>query len=181
MFLAAVFVGLAAPFFLGLSMARASPYTPGDKGNAVVTEAVNIINGLGIFPNDHKFLCRVAWVESKYGQASGTYRPGYHGGIWQVDYIGYRETVIQQGLRKYWLRIKEILGIDWTQTEWEDLEKPLYSGLAARLFLARLSAPIPSDLPSQAWYWKTYYNTAAGKGTVQKFIEDVEQATGCAA
>jgi len=39
---------------------------------------------LGIFPSDYKFLCRVAWVESKYGQASGTYRPGYYGGIWQV-------------------------------------------------------------------------------------------------
>ena len=99
----------------------------------------------------------------------------------QVDEIGYRETVIQQGLKKYWDQIKAKLRIDWTETEWEDLEKPLYSGLAARLFLARLSAPIPSDLPSQAQYWKTYYNTSAGKGSVQKFIDDVKQATGCAA
>jgi len=99
----------------------------------------------------------------------------------QVDLIGYRETVLQQGLKKYWDKIKVKLGIDWTKTQWEDLEKPLYSGLAARLFLARISAPIPSDLPAQAQYWKTYYNTSAGKGTVQKFIDDVEQATGCAA
>ena len=97
-----------------------------------------------------------------------------------MDYIGYRETVIQQRLRRYWDRIKEKLGIDWTKTQWQDLEKPLYSGLAARLFLVRIPAPIPSDLPSQAQYWKTYYNTAAGKGTVQKFIDDVKHATGCA-
>ena len=59
-------------------------YTPKGKGASVVKEVVDIINGLGIFPNDHKFLCRVAWVESKYGEAPGTYRSGYHGGIWQV-------------------------------------------------------------------------------------------------
>ena len=58
--------------------------TPGGKGAAVVKEVVDTINGLGIFPYDHKFLCRVAWVESKYGQDKGTYRPGYYGGIWQV-------------------------------------------------------------------------------------------------
>ena len=94
----------------------------------------------------------------------------------QVDKIGYRETVIQQGLKKYWDQIKAKLGNDWTKTEWEDLEKPLYSGLATRLFLARISAPIPSDLPAQAQYWKT----SAGKGSVQKFIDDVKQGTGCA-
>ena len=59
-------------------------YTPKGKGSSLVKEVVDKINGLGIFPNDHKFLCRVAWVESKYGQDAGTYRSGYHGGIWQV-------------------------------------------------------------------------------------------------
>lgn len=88
--------------------------------------------------------------------------------------------MIQAGLKKYRDQIKAKLGIDWTETTWNDLEKPLYSGLAARLFLARLSAPIPTDLESQAQYWKTHYNTAAGKGTVQKFIDDVAEATGCA-
>ena len=99
----------------------------------------------------------------------------------QVDSIGYRETVIQKRLKKYWDQIKARLGIDWTKTQWQDLEKPLYSGLAARLFLIRFRAPIPSDVLSQARYWKRYYNTSAGKGTVQKFIDDVEQGTGCVA
>ncbi|XP_020604854.1 uncharacterized protein LOC110043706 [Orbicella faveolata] len=180
MLLILVLVGLAAQF-VSKCDACADPYTPKGKGNAVVAEVVNKINNLGIFPNDHKFLCRVAWVESKYGQARGTYRSGYYGGIWQVDSIGYRETVIQKRLKKYWDQIKARLGIDWTKTQWQDLEKPLYSGLAARLFLVRFRAPIPSDVLSQARYWKRYYNTSAGKGTVQKFIDDVEQGTGCVA
>ena len=47
------------------------------KGVAVVKEVVDTISSLEIFPNDHKFLCRVAWVESKYGEDSRTYRRGY--------------------------------------------------------------------------------------------------------
>ena len=62
-------------------------YTTKSEGESVVKEVVDTINDLGIFPNDHDFLCRVAWVESKYGEASGTYRSGYHGGIWQVRRI----------------------------------------------------------------------------------------------
>ena len=61
-----------------------STYTPKGKGATVVKDVVDTINSLGIFAKDHKFLCRVAWVESKYGEAPGTYRSGYHGGIWQV-------------------------------------------------------------------------------------------------
>ena len=61
-------------------------YSPKGKGSSVCKEVVEVING--IFPNDYKFLCRVAWVESKYGNDPGTYRPGYHGGIWQVTISG---------------------------------------------------------------------------------------------
>ena len=66
----------------------ASIYEPKEKGATVVKEVVDTINSLGIFANDHKFLCRVAWVESKYGEDTGTYRSGYHGGIWQVELLG---------------------------------------------------------------------------------------------
>lgn len=65
----------------------ASIYEPKEKGATVVKEVVDTINSLGIFANDHKFLCRVAWVESKYGEDTGTYRNGYHGGIWQVELL----------------------------------------------------------------------------------------------
>ena len=59
-------------------------YTPKGKGASVVEDVVDEINESGIFPDDHEFLSRIAFVESKYGEAPGTYRSGYHGGIWQV-------------------------------------------------------------------------------------------------
>ena len=84
MLLTLVLVGLAAAEFVSKCEACADPFIPKGKGDAVVTEVMNKINGLGIFASDHKFLCRIAWVESKYGEDRGTYRPRYHGGIWQV-------------------------------------------------------------------------------------------------
>jgi len=39
--------------------------------------------------------------------------------------------------------------------------------------------PIPKDARDQARYWKVYYNTSRGKGTMKKFIEDVKKAKGC--
>ena len=86
MLLTVMLVGLLGQIFVD-SVACDNPFIPKGKGTAVVTEVVDMINHLGIFPNDHKFLCRVAWVESKYGEAPGTYRQGYYGGIWQVKII----------------------------------------------------------------------------------------------
>ena len=85
MLLTIIVFGLVAQHFLGCE--ADSPYTPKGKGGDVVADVVEMINSLGIFPNDHKFLCRVAWVESKYGVAPGTYRPFYYGGIWQVKIL----------------------------------------------------------------------------------------------
>ena len=72
-------------FLPSSSLLQNMAYTPKGKGAGVVKDVVDTINGLGIFPNDHKFLCRVAWVESKYGEDPNTYRSGYYGGIWQVS------------------------------------------------------------------------------------------------
>ena len=94
--------------------------------------------------------------------------------------MAYKETVKQVGLKKHRDQIKAKLGIDWTKTSWQDLKKPLYSGLASRLYLARIELLIPADLPSQAEYWKTHYNTGAGDGRKQRFIDDVKHARGCA-
>ena len=63
MLLTLTFVGLAAQF-VSKCESCADPYIPKGRGSAVVAEVVNKINNLGIFPKDHKFLCRVAWVES---------------------------------------------------------------------------------------------------------------------
>ena len=151
---------------------------PGSSGTTVVQATVALIQESGIFPDDHQLLRRIAWVESKDGTDSQTYRQGYHGGIWQVDLIGFRDTqdtTSHPGLVSKFREIQGRFNIDWRSVQWEDLRKPLYSGLAARLFLSNVaeSIPLASDVAGQASYWKRHYNTESGAGTEARFVEDV--------
>ena len=92
-----------------------------------------------------------------------------------MDEVGFRATQdvsSHPALIGKFRKIMQRFRIDWPNVQWNDLRKPLYSGIAARLFLSNIPAPIPYDIPGQAAYWKRYYNTGAGAGTEQKFIDD---------
>ena len=150
------------------------------SGRDVVRAVVNRIQDV-FGKSDKQFLRRVAFVESKDGTDSNTYRSGYHGGIWQVDrvaFLGTQDTSSHPRLLARFDKIREAFGIDWPSVQWNDLRKPLYSGIAARLFLLNNPSEIPGDVPGQARYWKRYYNTQEGAGTVEKFIADVEALMG---
>lgn len=147
-----------------------------ESGADVVRAVVNRIQEV-FGKNDKQFLRRVAFVESKDGTDSNTYRSGYHGGIWQVDRVAFQDTqdtASHPELFAKYDRIMREFEIDWPSVQWTDLRRPLYSGLAARLFLLNIPSEIPGDIAGQAMYWKRYYNTELGAGTVEKFIEDVE-------
>ena len=146
----------------------------------MVDDVVECIDNSSIFPSDNGFLRRIAWVESKFGNDRGTYRTDYHGGIWQVDEIGFddtKNTAAHPSLARKYKLIHDYFNIDWKEVTWEDLRKPLYSGLAARLFLSNVKSKIPTTLCGQAAYWKKHYNKT-GKGTVSKFVEDVNALEG---
>ena len=116
---------------------------------------------------------RIACVESNFGNDANTYRDNYHGGIWQVDEIGFKDTqdvVSHNKLTERFKQIRNATGINWQSVTWEDLRKPIYSGIAARLFLLNDPTVIPTNLMEQARYWKEYYNTKKGEGTVENFI-----------
>lgn len=149
--------------------------TPGSSGTPVVLATVALIRESGIFPDDRQFLRRLAWVESTDGTDSQTYRQGYYGGIWQVDLIAFQDTqntASRPGLVSTFREIQRQFNIDWPSVQWEDLHRPLYSGLAARLILLNVaeSIPLASDVAGQASYWRRNYNTA---GDEARFIADV--------
>ena len=147
-------------------------------GENVVEAVVARIRQTGIFGDDRSFLRRIAYVESKDGTDRRTYRAGYNAGIWQVDEIAFlatKDTSSHPSLNGKHQKIRQHLSIDWSTVTWNDLRKPLYSGLAARLFLSNIPQEIPfaSEIALQATYWKLHYNKN-GAGTVQKFIDDVK-------
>ena len=154
---------------------------PEASGEAVVEATVNLIGyylqeSTTSLPDDKELLRRIALVETRYGTDNDTYRDNYHGGIWQVDEDMFIETkVILKSPSRLDANIMQFMGIDWHATTWEDLRKPLYSGLAARLFLSGIVEPIPlaSDVSGQAKYWKAHYDLPSGPGTEEEFIQAV--------
>lgn len=145
-------------------------------GTEVVLAVVSKVQSTNIFPLDHNFLRRIAWVESKDGTDSDTYRDNFYGGIWQVHATAFKETQrysSHESLMRKYDKIEKCLGIHWEDTTWEDLNKPLYSGLAARLYLSIFNEGIPENISEQAEYWKMNYNTVRGSGTTERFTDDV--------
>ncbi|XP_072041372.1 uncharacterized protein [Amphiura filiformis] len=152
---------------------------PNTSGKDVTQAAVDLVVQSGIFPKDNDFLRRITCVESRDGTDPNTYRAGYDGGIWQVGRIAFEDTKntgSHPELVAKFAQIQQAFGIDWQAVEWSDLRKPLYSAIAARLFLLNIPQAIPNsaDIAGQAAYWKRHYNTAAGVGTEQDFIDRVQ-------
>ncbi|KAL9657932.1 hypothetical protein ABK040_015987 [Willaertia magna] len=151
-----------------------------DHGEQVVDSALDILQNKlqWLNSNTRLFMKRVALVESHYGNDPNTYRSGYYGGIWQVDNISFQDT--QQpnshpALKAKFTELYDKLGIIWMERKWTDCTTPLYSLLAARLNLFNIPAAIPTSLADQAYYWKKFYNTNAGKGTVEYFISECKK------
>jgi hypothetical protein len=53
-----------------------------------------------------------------------------------------------------------------------------YACAMARLAYARHEEPIPKTIEEQALYWKHFYNTAKGGGTVEEYITDYQTFMG---
>ncbi|XP_053381096.1 uncharacterized protein LOC123552975 [Mercenaria mercenaria] len=107
---------------------------PKATGPEVVEAVVNIIRESCLFAEDRRFLRRLAYVESQDGSSPNTFRPGYYGGIWQVDNSAFLQTQHNSTLQAQYNIIQNVLGINWNTVSWTDLHKPLYSGIAAALF-----------------------------------------------
>ena len=65
------------------------------------------------------------------------------------------------------------LGFDETKIDFCLISNIAIQAALCRLHYRRVPSALPkaSDLESQAKYWKKYYNTVKGKGTVKHFIE----------
>ena len=105
---------------------------------------------------------RIAWAETRGGlNRTFTFRPGYHGGLWQVDEVVFQET---KNTADYPLLIEKYeqihveFDIEWSTVRWEELRKPLHCGLAVWLFMFNKNESIPLSIHDQADHWKRNYN-----------------------
>lgn len=107
--------------FLSFAWAIDKTLVPGTNGEDVVCDVIRKIADSNIFPDDKKMLRRIAFVESRFGVDSGTYRQGYHGGIWQIDKIGFDDAVISGSHPKLdllWTEIATLLNKQKEEIKW---------------------------------------------------------------
>ena len=134
-------------------------------------------------PEAAEFIYNIGLVESKYiyiqqisGPAVGVYQIEPWVGVDIIkNYLQYRPDLMKS--------VASACYLDWshfTGPKEKDWEYILTTNLAAqivfcRLHLRRIPRRLPKTLEEQAKQWKTYYNTAKGKGTPEKYCEIVQK------
>ena len=154
------------------------------EGADVVEETLRRLAEARIFPDDHGFMRRIAFVESRDGTHPNTFRdPKSEAGvgIWQMDkgtfvWLTTSKRDFKTTRENYYGLIKKRFKIDISEMlERKELYKPLVAALLARVYLLTKPEKIPPDMEDQAKYWKKHYNTEAGSGTVEKFKSDMKE------
>jgi len=98
--------------------------------------------------------------------------PNQHDEIHLVD-------IQQEGEQRHFDIIKREFGYDIEAIKLSDLANdPLLSFICCRLSYKRIPEAIPNDLIGRARYWKEYYNTAIGDGTVEHYLASVADCLG---
>ncbi len=153
--------------------------TPGAGGSDIVRAVLSKIDASSasrpsIFAPDNRLLRRIAFAQTRDGLANDTYsRPDFHGGIWGLSEEQFNQTRTTDP--QFYTDIDETFAVDWlSQVVWEDLRKPFFSGLAARLFLTTIAEPIPlsSEFLGQASYYVRNYEPTASEF---EFLDDVTE------
>lgn len=170
--------------------------TPNNSGESIVKEALNIVRQIGLGDDVTDFLVRVAKVESCFGKNKSAFNTSRDSiGIWQTDKnSAFKQTRENRSiLKRARNMIKDKIGLNWMLVPYTSLSKPLYSAIAARLYLLTISSSVPKELTNKItqeevdkkyggkWakvpdnllgmsgYWKKYYNTDYGKGSIEDF------------
>lgn len=131
-------------------------------GIDVILDAVELMKKTNIFSDDHHLIKRIAIVEASYNRTAND------GGLWQVEKCAF--LGVTQNRRKYrklaalQKQVRRRLGITWSKVRHYDLRRPLYSIVAARLYLEVILDSFPRKLKNQARFWGTRYHQCLESG-----------------
>jgi|TARA_R100000482_G_C5079985_1_gene125567 hypothetical protein len=133
-------------------------------------EAVELVLVTGMVESGYKYIYQISGPARSYWQIEPDTC------VSQIEnYISYRKKLVK--------KCAEISKLDesiWTNTDKDLWDWILSTNLAAAIIHCRLKywrvpKSLPQDTLGQAQYWKDYYNTAEGAGTVDKWLEVVEK------
>lgn len=141
------------------------------------------LEGIGLYSEAaENLLLGTAAVESRMGYylkqvgggpALGVFQmePATHDDLWS-NYLAYSKK--KPRLLGIWIHEKKYTSIPSAADMVYDLQ---YATIMARLQYFRQPEALPdaSDVEGLARYWKIFYNSSAGKGTVEGFMESYER------
>ena len=178
---------MATLFFVVLSLLLSCVSTqrvdlttvPGANGVNVVRAVLSRMDESGIFQRSgnadltNVFLRNMAFVETRDGSDIPD-DVAINGGIWRISPAQFQRTkelsIARHGA--VYDAIRAYIGQDWRAVEYRDLTKPLYSGLAARLYLtfvATYSIIPPSS--RQGLFWSEKFKER--KGDLQRWLDSI--------
>ena len=129
--------------------------------------------GYGANDNADELLPETAKAETRLGLVKDKTILNVGVGLMQFDEIGFEDT--KQRCLKYKDRILDRLKIDISKVKLNHLAyNPLLSVLFTRLKYRLIPQEIPTDVEGRAKYWKRYYNTSAGAGTILHYLQNVD-------
>ena len=148
----------------------------GANGSCVVEAVLKHLEDSGIFPPDHGFMRRIAYVETKDGtniteNTNVVILEHKRVGIWglsdnMVNSMRHqlklhRHETKYDILAEYSEQIYRKFDVSMTGDEKLNLRIPLVSGIAARFYFEYLTVlrneELPEDLARQAFFWASYY------------------------
>ena len=160
----------------------------GTSGSEVVNQVLDTIECSGVFEDDHSFMRRLAYVETKDGtEGQGTT------GIWNVTVQHLKAMpylVVLRNTELYELtgQICITLGVSMMgairNNTSLDLTNPLVSGVVARFYLHYVTVvngqqiPPAEDISGQATFWKSHFKKNAETATTVHFTERVDKLQG---
>ena len=149
----------------------------GTTGPRVVNAVLDAIECSGVFEDDHRFMRRLAYVETSNG-VSDTYT-----GIWGNTSVFQLQSidnlVLEANYSALLDQIRKNLSIDVLNAK-----EPLVSGVLARFYLHIVTVvneqPIPpaGDICGQAIFWESYYKRSDRFTKSVDFIVSVNQLEG---
>ncbi len=115
----------------------------------------------------------LSYLKQVEGPALGPFmmEPATHADLWS-NYLANNKEL------RY--KILETLNLKLAPTQEMLVYNLKYATIMARVFFLRIPDPLPlaSDVKALASYWKRFYNTLKGKGTVEEAIGNYERFIG---
>ena len=136
-----------------------------------LAKAVCDVLGHGQHRKSVEMLIETAGAETKRGMIMDM-SIGAGMGLTQIDELPFKD--IKDRCRESdKTALKLYLAIDIDLIEWDHLRyNPLLALIFTRLKYKNITESIPERMSDRAVYWKKHYNTIAGKGTTEHYVNN---------